>query len=56
MGTHPIFESDFDCLTEHEVAHTIVHVSGDCRLGEDGENDGLDAPCRTRTDYQAGKS
>jgi len=20
MGTHPIFESDFDCLTENEIA------------------------------------
>jgi len=23
MGTHPIFESDFDCLTETERPNTI---------------------------------
>jgi len=23
MGTHPIFESDFDCLTEREVSEEI---------------------------------
>jgi len=21
MGTHPIFESDFDCLTDFEIGH-----------------------------------
>merc|ERR1712227_33648 len=26
MGTHPIFESDFDCLTEMEVGHPIIDV------------------------------
>merc|ERR1712130_844293 len=24
MGTHPIFESDFDCLTEHRIMHRLV--------------------------------
>merc|ERR1712212_728989 len=24
MGTHPIFESDFDCLTECSVTNTIL--------------------------------
>jgi len=24
MGTHPIFESDFDCLTEKNVDETVV--------------------------------
>jgi len=23
MGTHPIFESDFDCLTEHYVKDRV---------------------------------
>jgi len=23
MGTHPIFESDFDCLTEGKVLHKL---------------------------------
>merc|ERR1711953_297369 len=27
MGTHPIFESDFDCLTECQPVH--LHRSGD---------------------------
>merc|ERR1711937_326854 len=26
MGTHPIFESDFDCLTEFLMADTVVEV------------------------------
>jgi len=25
MGTHPIFESDFDCLTENEIAFGHIH-------------------------------
>jgi len=25
MGTHPIFESDFDCLTDHDV---VAHTGG----------------------------
>jgi len=24
MGTHPIFESDFDCLTECQIARTLT--------------------------------
>jgi len=24
MGTHPIFESDFDCLTEWDEAHPVL--------------------------------
>jgi len=24
MGTHPIFESDFDCLTEREVSEKKI--------------------------------
>jgi len=28
MGTHPIFESDFDCLTENEqILHENVQVN-----------------------------
>merc|ERR1712019_326543 len=27
MGTHPIFESDFDCLTEHIMQRRIVTTS-----------------------------
>merc|ERR1711990_769355 len=26
MGTHPIFESDFDCLTEMDIFHVISGV------------------------------
>jgi len=29
MGTHPIFESDFDCLTEYGVAGAKSVYSGD---------------------------
>jgi len=37
MGTHPIFESDFDCLTEcrNDLLKRIVEgsVKGDCQVG-----------------------
>merc|ERR1712130_720000 len=26
MGTHPIFESDFDCLTDRCIAYSMVEV------------------------------
>merc|ERR1711893_102274 len=29
MGTHPIFESDFDCLTEREKAMNVFRLLGD---------------------------
>merc|ERR1711935_901043 len=29
MGTHPIFESDFDCLTEHKKMSEIVYAAGE---------------------------
>merc|ERR1712008_193132 len=32
MGTHPIFESDFDCLTEHAVSRPGRAVDGRRRL------------------------
>jgi len=31
MGTHPIFESDFDCLTEYELGS----VGSENKLGWD---------------------
>merc|ERR1711892_13631 len=39
MGTHPIFESDFDCLTESEMASN--ELAGRCKLNDDknGEKD-----------------
>merc|ERR1711935_1161741 len=27
MGTHPIFESDFDCLTEHKMSDVEMEVT-----------------------------
>jgi len=31
MGTHPIFESDFDCLTENEIVFIIFRwCLGNC--------------------------
>jgi len=27
MGTHPIFESDFDCLTDNEHARAVLTKS-----------------------------
>merc|ERR1711892_1077548 len=29
MGTHPIFESDFDCLTEQKKMSEIVYAAGE---------------------------
>jgi len=29
MGTHPIFESDFDCLTENVLPEFIDNFGGD---------------------------
>merc|ERR1712080_459769 len=26
MGTHPIFESDFDCLTDHEMSQASINL------------------------------
>merc|ERR1712018_1054037 len=33
MGTHPIFESDFDCLTEHVMEHDGHEGHGDHDMG-----------------------
>jgi len=33
MGTHPIFESDFDCLTEHSSGLTVVTVEDGQKMG-----------------------
>jgi len=33
MGTHPIFESDFDCLTENKLQQKIEQI----RNGKDKE-------------------
>merc|ERR1711893_126461 len=36
MGTHPIFESDFDCLTEMEVEQTLPEdIKNKCELFEE---------------------
>jgi len=35
MGTHPIFESDFDCLTEKQHEGTIFDTGYSCRFGRD---------------------
>jgi len=37
MGTHPIFESDFDCLTEKKMADTdpVVDSTVDDEIEED---------------------
>merc|ERR1712002_1031266 len=32
MGTHPIFESDFDCLTEMSQTHTILLIQPSPKL------------------------
>merc|ERR1711935_357464 len=34
MGTHPIFESDFDCLTEKMSFYTVLNLETGCSLGE----------------------
>merc|ERR1711937_893066 len=36
MGTHPIFESDFDCLTEMTLESTVICVDNSefCRNGD----------------------
>merc|ERR1712086_10764 len=43
MGTHPIFESDFDCLTESEMASNELadKLARRCKLNDDknGEKD-----------------
>jgi len=50
MGTHPIFESDFDCLTDGNMTHTArkrkreqkrrkIGLSGKVRLDEDVDGD-----------------
>jgi len=41
MGTHPIFESDFDCLTER-VLDRVTIIVGFHHHG--GSSDGPDAP------------
>jgi len=38
MGTHPIFESDFDCLTDH-VATSIAISVDDITEGVNGPTD-----------------
>merc|ERR1712130_919588 len=37
MGTHPIFESDFDCLTEKKMGYSVVLIYG-------GEYSNIEAP------------
>merc|ERR1712242_357145 len=46
MGTHPIFESDFDCLTEfnkvtrvHTIAGNDLKTQNSAVIGEEGEFD-----------------
>merc|ERR1712106_720340 len=43
MGTHPIFESDFDCLTEHGKCGANVH--GDTASHTDLHNALLNHQC-----------
>jgi len=33
MGTHPIFESDFDCLTDVSYLRALARVFGDFGRG-----------------------
>merc|ERR1711997_116371 len=33
MGTHPIFESDFDCLTEHAPSSRLPHRNASSQRG-----------------------
>merc|ERR1712221_7472 len=52
MGTHPIFESDFDCLTDMSTTHTILLVQptkkAEGRTYSDYEsvNDCMEGVCR----------
>jgi len=35
MGTHPIFESDFDCLTDAETSSNVIEFkTPDSYIGE----------------------
>merc|ERR1712131_329224 len=36
MGTHPIFESDFDCLTEKERKSKMANMSNGFYMGQQG--------------------
>jgi len=42
MGTHPIFESDFDCLTEQEKKEKLKLKNGE--LGAAAANGGAPGP------------
>jgi len=35
MGTHPIFESDFDCLTDSAMSDNEFEVVDDFEVGEE---------------------
>merc|ERR1712128_153314 len=37
MGTHPIFESDFDCLTEHSMNENVKRESVNVELIDDNQ-------------------
>merc|ERR1712168_1220280 len=39
MGTHPIFESDFDCLTEFEMGKTKEEIESEDSSSEEEEDD-----------------
>merc|ERR1711953_1527623 len=39
MGTHPIFESDFDCLTEFEMGKTKEEIESEESSSEEEEDD-----------------
>jgi len=43
MGTHPIFESDFDCLTDY-VATSIAISVDDITEGVNGPSDATKLP------------
>merc|ERR1712142_817206 len=48
MGTHPIFESDFDCLTEPGSADCVEILMNNrhgCPCGENGSECGSDCEC-----------
>merc|ERR1712110_708464 len=44
MGTHPIFESDFDCLTEVEFGEMSASPAGLKRARQDTESDSQEVP------------
>merc|ERR1712178_134198 len=52
MGTHPIFESDFDCLTDKRIGKAYTHSNTDTKMSDGNRETELDYKNRLNAKLQ----